>query len=293
MGTILDVEIEAATLSEARDLGALALTVARHWDDVLSTWKAEAELERLNRHAGTWVQLSSDLAWAIEQMRALSIQTQNAFNPCVGRFVLGPASHPTPPLIPELGNALGLLQGAARVSEDCRLDAGGIGKGIALDAIASVLLARGARTIFLNFGGSSQTFVSRSPGARVAVALPRLSSNGSAGILWLRQGAVGTSRTPAEASSGEIIDPRSGQPVQEARMATVCAASAAEADAWSTAIVVLGDQGVELAQRAGIYAVFQDMSTWRVGAPFSDRAATDQAAPLFECEFQGFTGDPS
>jgi thiamine biosynthesis lipoprotein len=43
-----------------------------------------------------------------------------------------------------------------------------------------------------------------------------------------------------------IIDPRSGQPAREAHSSTVAAPSAMIADAWATALSVLGPRGFEL-----------------------------------------------
>ena len=50
-----------------------------------------------------------------------------------------------------------------------------------------------------------------------------------------------------------IIDPRNGQPVSHAiSSASVITATAAEADAWSTAMMVLGPSGFPLAEKKGM-----------------------------------------
>ncbi len=50
-----------------------------------------------------------------------------------------------------------------------------------------------------------------------------------------------------------LISPQTGRPVtHDISSATVLAHSAAKADAWSTALMVLGEAGVELAERHGI-----------------------------------------
>lgn len=50
-----------------------------------------------------------------------------------------------------------------------------------------------------------------------------------------------------------IIDPRSGRPVEhQIASATVIASTALEADAWGTALMVLGQQGIELADKLGL-----------------------------------------
>lgn len=52
---------------------------------------------------------------------------------------------------------------------------------------------------------------------------------------------------------GHILDPRTGGPVKhQISSASVLAASAAEADVWSTALMVLGKEGLDLAEKHGI-----------------------------------------
>ena len=55
-----------------------------------------------------------------------------------------------------------------------------------------------------------------------------------------------------------ILDPRSGRPVERrAGSVTVLADSCLEADAWATALYVLGPaEGLELAEQRGIAALF-------------------------------------
>jgi thiamine biosynthesis lipoprotein len=55
-----------------------------------------------------------------------------------------------------------------------------------------------------------------------------------------------------------IIDPRSGRPVSHAvASVTVVAATSAQADAWATALLVLGrDDGLAIARRLGLAAYF-------------------------------------
>jgi thiamine biosynthesis lipoprotein ApbE len=55
-----------------------------------------------------------------------------------------------------------------------------------------------------------------------------------------------------------VLDPRNGRPVPGPRLATVMARDATAADAWSTALVVLGRGGEELANGHGIEALVED-----------------------------------
>ena len=104
--------------------------------------------------------LGSDLASALRAMQTLSTATGGAFDPAVGTLVdlwRGPAV-PTPARQPppSMAQALALDGQRATLMSGTKLDAGGIGKGIALDAAAALLRARGVQAAYLDFGGSSQ-----------------------------------------------------------------------------------------------------------------------------------------
>jgi len=79
-------------------------------------------------------------------------------------------------------------------------------------------------------------------------------------VLALTSGAVATSgdyRNYFERDGmrfSHTIDPRSGQPINHTLASvTVLADTCAEADAWATALMVLGDkQGIDLANQLGL-----------------------------------------
>ena len=52
MGTVLQVTVVAEDAARAREMTTRAVKIARHWDDVLTTWRSEGELARLNAAAG-------------------------------------------------------------------------------------------------------------------------------------------------------------------------------------------------------------------------------------------------
>jgi thiamine biosynthesis lipoprotein len=77
------------------------------------------------------------------------------------------------------------------------------------------------------------------------------------------------------------MDPMTGAPLRSSpASATVVARTSAEADAWATALMVLGPEaGGELAVRHGLDALFLErradgVQTCTVGPLFDDRAAS-------------------
>ena len=269
MGTVLQVTIVAADDPTARALADVATAEARRWEDVLTTWRADGELAQLNHRAGTGpVALSRELARALHSMQRLCAATDGTFDPAVGPLV-DLWRGPEPPSAAQLAQtahqrmatALRLDGRQATLNAGAKLDAGGIGKGMALDAAAALLRAHGVQAAFLDFGGSSQLAIGAPPGSPDGwrVALSGLASQELLGVLTLRDAALSTSRAAGTVSpAGPIIDPRTGSPVPVPRFATVRAADATTAEAWSKAAIILGPGGVQRAKASGIDVLLED-----------------------------------
>ncbi len=255
MGTVLTVTVVAGDRAEAQALADEAIVEARRWDDALTIWRPDGELARFNARAGEGsIGVGVRLARALASMLSLAEATAGAFDPAVGSLRLGKRGPVRP--IARVLDANGTQASLARGS---LLDPGAIGKGLALDAIVQMLLGRGVKSAFLDFGGSSQTAIGAPPGdARgwpvlVAGSQPQATH----GVLRLRDASVSTSRAGA-IDTTPIVDPRTGEEISSPRLATVIAGNAAAADAWSTALVVLGREGIAHAQNAGIEVLFED-----------------------------------
>jgi thiamine biosynthesis lipoprotein len=263
MGTVLQVTVVAADDAAARAAAEAAISEVRHWDDVLTTWRADGELARLNARAGAGpVPVSPDLASALSTMQRLSAATSAAFDPAVGRLV-DLWRGPTPPSSAALAAAARVPLAAALVldgeratlREGIKLDAGGIAKGMALDAAAVRLRASGAQAAYLDFGGSSQLAIGAPPGSPEGwqIAVSGAAADRILGVIMLRGAALSTSRVLGGPSpAGVIIDPRTGQPLPGPRLATVRATDATTAEAWSKAVLIDGRTGLDRAAAAGL-----------------------------------------
>ena len=271
MGTVLQVTVVHDDSERARALAWDSLKIAKHWDDVLTTWRRGGELARLNARAGQGpVTISDDLHNALATMVRLSAETGGAFDPAVGPLVerlreVSPSGETTkepsdpPKDALHIATALTLTVGHAELVEGAQLDSGGIGKGLALDAIAATLARSEAVAWYLDFGGSSQLghgHGENMPSWLVGVAGLEIGS--LRGTLKLTAGALSTSRAlPAGDEAGAIIDPRTGLAIIPPVLATVHAPNATHAEVWSTALVVMGPSGIEKAQRAGVTAIVE------------------------------------
>lgn len=210
MGTLLEVEGAGADLVFAE---------AERLDRVLSVFKPDSEVSRLNAAAGSGpVAVSSDVWDILQASSQVWAASGGAFDPTyasaargLGRLHLDPARR------------------SVELPSGSRLDFGGIGKGFALDKAAALLRARGVRRAFLNFGG-------------------QLYALGSWPV-----SVAGSSRTLTDASvsgsdeseqPGHIVDPATGRAVHRAGSAFVILPSATLADGWSTALYVAGPKSL-------------------------------------------------
>jgi FAD:protein FMN transferase len=291
MGTILEVTVVADDLESARRLAAESVALAQHWEDVLTTWRADGELRRLNRSAGRGtIRVSEDLADALRHARTLVHQTAGAFDPSVAPVVAvlrsrggaqrGTSEHAA---TRHIDDVLWLKGARASLAPDTALDAGAFGKGVALDAIASRLVSGGARAWFLDFGGSSQLAHGRPERADAwSVVVTGEGAGVVRGLVQLDDASLSTScALAADDPAGAVVDPRTGKAVTPPRRASVLARDATSADAWATALVVLGRDGLALARAAGVEAIFED-ATGSVSTPGFplDHPVSMQRAPV-------------
>ncbi|MCX8072640.1 MAG: FAD:protein FMN transferase [Candidatus Binatia bacterium] len=257
MGTVIEVTVAAASPQDAQAIAREAVTIARYWDEVLSPFLPYSELSRLHQHATHPIYPSEALRWALRRAVDLSLATRGAFDPAY-RSTFS-ATHPSEPAMPRILEVIEWREAGVRLSPGGSIDPGAFGKGIALDAIASWARARGAQEIFVNFGGSSflREAEPRFRGQPRRVLLPDATSQ-PLGIAELDSGSLSVSTSGQHDDATPIVDPTTGKAVGPRRMAAAWATDATSADAWSTALIVLGSSGIPLAQEQGVEALVWD-----------------------------------
>jgi thiamine biosynthesis lipoprotein len=138
-----------------------------------------------------------------------------------------------------------------------RLDPGAVGKGWALDRATARLRDAGVRRALVHGGTSTAFAAGDEPGREgwtIAIRDPR-STDGILAHARLRDASLSVSgqhgRTVAVGGRpvGHILDPRSGRPVDHTLLTAVVHASAMVSDALSTALLVLGADGIDLIAR--------------------------------------------
>lgn len=246
-----------------------ALDEVERIENLISLYRPQTDIGRINAQAGGRpVRVSPETFRLLERARTLAEQTDGAFDVTAGPLVRAWGFHGGTGRLPEPGaveEAMGQI-GWDRVILDATsysvrlavpgamLDLGALGKGYALDRASERLREAGVESAILH-GGTSTIVAIGAPPDRTEwpVALAG-GSNGEQGMtVGLRDDSLsvsagwGRSFVDAEGRSlGHVLDPRTGCPVSGTRMAAVALPSAADSDALSTALLVLGEPGRDL-----------------------------------------------
>ena len=236
----------------------------------MSHWLPTSLLSRFNRAAaGSAMVLPPDFAEVMARGLAIAAATGGAFDPAIGRLVdlwgFGPVPVAEAPDAAALDAAraasgwrrLGWSAGDRRLSQPggVALDLSGIAKGFAVDAVAATLARLGVVHALVEIGGELVGRGVRPDGQPWWVDLEAPPGVDVAPLRIALHGlAVATSGDYRR--GGHTIDPRTGRSTDNGVVSvSVIAADALSADAWATALTVLGPEaGGALAAGQGVAA---------------------------------------
>jgi FAD:protein FMN transferase len=290
MGTSYHVTVVAdqpapADLAEQIDQALSAV------DQSMSTYKSQSELSQFNRLPHSQQVVVSDQFWAVLQTsEKIWRQSGGAFDPTVGPVVdlwgFGPQAGED--LIPDDSKIAAALENtgfqhlvlnradqAISKQKPIALDLSAVAKGYAVDQVAELLEMLALPDYLVEVGGEMRLSGSNPEGKpwRVAIEQPSLLPQVQQ-VIEIYSGAVATSgdyRNYFEKEGqrySHTIDPRNGKPVtHKLASVTVIADRCADADAWATALTVLGEEeGMRLANQYAIavYMLVRDGADFRV-----------------------------
>lgn len=176
--------------------------------------------------------------------------------------------------------------GWLKVPAGCALDLGATGKAFAADLVAEAIVAELGCSVIVSLGGDvAAATVREHVGWQVLVSDTEGGDLDAPGqVVVLTTGGLATSSTRHRrwsqhgSSMHHIVDPRTGHPAEEHLVsATVCASSCLEANAASTAAIILGQDAARwLADRElAALLVAADGSATRCGGwPAPEQVAT-------------------
>ncbi len=284
MGSFFEVRLGSG-VPGAVELATRALDVVEALEARLTVYDDDSEVSRLNAsaHLGP-VEVEAGLFALLSRALAIGRATGGAYDVTAGAlsmawgFTRGPRRVPDPEALADARDRTGAhhltLDPDARTVAFDRpgvvVNLGSIGKGYAIDRAADVVRAHWWPTTCLIHGGRSSLYALGSPpddfGGRWQVALrDPFDPEVPLGTIRLRNRGMGTSGDAFQRfeaggrTYGHILDPRTGEPPDGGPASvTVLAPTAAEADALSTALSLLGPEGASalLADRPDVAALF-------------------------------------
>ena len=248
----------------------------------MSTYHPDSEISRFNRlEADEWFSVSADFFEVLEAALRVGQASGGAYDvtvgPLVERWGFGPghlvADIPTAEETRALLKSVG--QGKLKIDPagpavakppGLSLDFSSIAKGYAVDVVAEYLKAQQINNFLVEIGGEIRLSgrSGRGDSWRIAIEQPDGGGRGVARAIALTDMAVATSgdyRNYFESNDkrySHSIDPRTGHPIEHDLVSvTVIHASAMMADAWATALTVLGAQkAMEVALEQGLAVYF-------------------------------------
>ena len=261
MGTSVEVQVFGRDEASRREAIAEAFAAFHDVDHLMSNYRADSELARVNRDAAQHAVTITDPLFAVlDAARRVSVASNGAFDVTVGPLMKLWGFHDKTPHVPtaaELAAIRPLVDyrnmrldephhNVAFVRPRVELDLGGIAKGFAVEIAAQVLRRRGLDG-FIDAGGN-QYLLGTPPGKRVwTIGIENPIVPGQLlGALETGETSVSTS---ADSSNfliagnrryGHILDPRTLEPSTASLSVTILSRDGTLADAMSKAAFVLG-----------------------------------------------------
>lgn len=297
MDTVMDFYAVGEGAQEM--LGAAAQEINR-LENLLSRTRSGSEVSAIN--GGGTVSVSEETAALLTQALQLAKATNGAFDMTIEPLVSAWGIHTDTPrilsqseidtLLPLVGSDHVQLDGSTiTLDKGCRIDLGGIAKGYASDRVAELYRQSDVTGGWASLGGNVYAHGTKANGSfwNVSIRDPQNAAGSAAMVQLSNQFAVtsGGYQRYFTAEDGtvyqHIIDPATGAPAQSDLLSvTVIGRSGTMADAYSTALYVMGLQGAQAFWRthqAEFDMVLITADTVYYTAPLTGRITTEEGGP--------------
>ncbi len=279
MGTHYRVKIPDANLD--RSAASMEVQIRQILDDTessMSLYKLNSEINQINASTKTdWMAISSAMTRVVSEALRIENLSKGRFNvataPLVKYWGFGPepsvVAEPSAPIPNKLLTVVAQSnfqiseQGIRKARPGTALDLNGIAKGDAIDQIGKMLERHDISNYLVEIGGEIRVSGSGMNGSGWHIGLEH-PGGGLFDTVLLNNQAVATSGdyTDFYLKNGKryshLIDPVTGRPIDhDLAMVSVIANTAMEADAWATALNVMGlTDGYEFALSHSLPAAF-------------------------------------
>lgn len=274
MATVIQVDVCVDTENDVHQSGVYP-KIWKRLEEIawrMNVYDERSDVTRINQAGTNPIEVPADTYEIIRRSKEFAQKTRGTFlisiRPLIDVWKTGQQNDrlPTPDMIRQTLESIDLddlkLHADNRISRhhpQLKLDLGGNAKGYAVDEVARLFREHGFQHFYIDAGGDIYVGGKNCQGKswRIGIRDPRDKSRLIETVV-VSNAAVTTSGNYEQtmAIQGEryshIIDPRTGYPQRDVVSATVIAASAEEADVYSTALTVLGaDEGVSLIESLG------------------------------------------
>ena len=282
MGSRYSAVFFAAPGADEAAIAARLFTAVDAVDRQMSSWKPDSDLNRLNdAPINEWLAIPEHLFTVLDAALTVSRESRGAFDIGVGDLVHAWGFGPGQGRLDEASiNALKArarqpatdvleldpVEHRVRKRAAITLDLSGIAKGYGVDLLAHCLDHLGISRYLVGIDGEMRARDSKPDGQpwTIAIERPVRHLREVMGVVELSDAAIATSgdyrhwiehqgKSHAHTINGTLREPASNQ----LAAVSIVAPSCMLADAWATALLVLGETvGIELARERGMTALF-------------------------------------
>jgi len=264
MDTVVSIQVYRGDAERIDQAIEAAFEEMARLDDLLSAWKPDSDIGRINRAAGEGTVPVDPRTWeAVQEIQSLSELTRGAFDMTIGAVTrlwdfsspeaappdseaisrALPLVNPRQILLDSLNRTIGLRHRGAR------LDPGGAAKGYIVDRAIEILREHGVEAAVIDAGGDIGLLGKKTDGEPWKIGIRNPEDPGATiEIIEVDSGAVATSGNYErffihdQIRYHHILNPKTGRPVPKVVSVTILAPTTLEADILSTAVFVLGDR---------------------------------------------------
>lgn len=280
MGTYYAVTVDTDDSAAEPLLKTAVEDYLSEFNRLFSNWDPTSEISRFNNHDGTdWFPADPSVVRCLTEARRIHELTLGRFDPTVSPLIelwgFGAAGRREIPSASEIADAADLIgmskievrtepPAIRRTVPGVQLNLSAIAKGMAVDGVADLLRSHGFSSFIVDIGGENYAGAAKQGGGdwRIGVESP-LATDPL--VITLTEQGIATSgdyRNNFHAAGrryAHVIDPGTGRPAEDpVSSVSVIADTTMTADAWATALMILGEQaGGEIARREGLSVLFQ------------------------------------
>jgi len=279
MGTLVEFTIADSDKKSAEDAIAAAAVEMQRVEDAFTIYGEHSNSVKGFNNSAIYspVSLPDEVSVLLRQALKIKQQSRGAFDPAIGGINLlwgfsaleSPTAPPTQAEIEQAKPPADCIEereaGWIRKDHRCLLDFGAIAKGYAIDRGIAIFKQHGISHAIINAGGDIRLIGRHGQRPwRIGIRHPRNKGEVVKTLELEGDVAVVTSGDYERFFMHEgtryhhIINPATGWPSNKSHSATVIAASATLADAWSTALFILAHDGLKVMNKMNVKSLVID-----------------------------------